>query len=98
MAKQIRKAAKTNGVRRSTASGRRPGKRRPKKDNPAAATSKAYRATPNPGPSRIPANLGTATCEPAWLLRLCSEVIETDRGNPAWMLQVSSDHCHGVLG
>src|SRR5262249_16143826 len=71
--------------------GSRPGKLRPKNASPAEETSRTYSATPSPGPSGKPPTEGASTCEPAPLLRLCSEVIETDRGARPGMLLVSSD-------
>src|SRR5215468_8933142 len=71
--------------------GSRPGKLRPKKASPADETSRTYSATPSPGRRGNPPTEGASTCEPAPLLRLCSGVIETDRGARPGMLLVSSD-------
>src|SRR6516164_4643943 len=73
------------------AMGSRPGKLRPKKARPAEETSKTYSATPSPGPRGNPPTEGASTCESAPRLRLCSGVIETDRGARPGMLLVSSD-------
>src|SRR5215468_9702613 len=71
--------------------GSRPGKLRPKKASPADETSRTYSATPSPGPRRNPPTEGASTCVSAPLLRLCSEVIETNGGARTGMLLVSSD-------
>src|SRR5262249_51392714 len=71
--------------------GSRPGKLRPKNASPAEETSRTYSAIPSPGPRGNPPTEGASTGDPAPLLRLCSGVIETDRGARPGMLLVSSD-------